>query len=314
MVGEVLVRPSSRHSDSLAVHWVIQPDLMIVVEVLEEDKENDASIGKKLKIKEYIFGSIDELIVRYFGKMNEFVEEIVNHRKFETSTEDVVDENLKAQKQANPKSVPYCLCWSEQVPGSISLRYILNTTNRNHRIKITPDGFLWENKLFPTVDRLLNAFKKNPHGKSGGVKKTAAATKPSIAAEPAAATTRSRWGSRVAAPVAAPAPAVPLVNAWQQQPPPPPARPPPVPVVAAANLPPPPPAYHRGPPMGGVPPPQVYNQPPPPPVPAYPPMRPPPPAPAGPPPPAFANGAGTGGPPVGRGRGRTLPAWMSKQS
>lgn len=51
MVGEALIRPSSKSSDSLAVHWVIKEGSIKVIEVVEEDKETDASIGNTLKIK-----------------------------------------------------------------------------------------------------------------------------------------------------------------------------------------------------------------------------------------------------------------------
>ena len=51
MVGEALIRPSSKSSDSLAIHWVVREGCIKVVEVLEEDKDNDASIGNILKVK-----------------------------------------------------------------------------------------------------------------------------------------------------------------------------------------------------------------------------------------------------------------------
>lgn len=51
MVGEALIRPSSKSSDSLAVHWVVKEGSIKVVEIVEEDKETDASIGNTLKIK-----------------------------------------------------------------------------------------------------------------------------------------------------------------------------------------------------------------------------------------------------------------------
>jgi transcription elongation factor SPT6 len=55
LVGAALVRPSSKSSESLAVHWVIQEGVIKVVEVIEEDKDTDASIGNILKIKVRIY-------------------------------------------------------------------------------------------------------------------------------------------------------------------------------------------------------------------------------------------------------------------
>jgi transcription elongation factor SPT6 len=51
MVGEALIRPSSKSSDSLAIHWVVRLGHIKVIEVTEEDKDTDASIGNILKIK-----------------------------------------------------------------------------------------------------------------------------------------------------------------------------------------------------------------------------------------------------------------------
>ena len=51
VVGEALIRPSSKASDSLAIHWVVKEDSIKVIEVKEEDKDTDASIGNVLKIK-----------------------------------------------------------------------------------------------------------------------------------------------------------------------------------------------------------------------------------------------------------------------
>ena len=51
MVGDALIRPSSKSSDSLAIHWVVREGNIKVIEVTEEDKETDASIGNTLKIK-----------------------------------------------------------------------------------------------------------------------------------------------------------------------------------------------------------------------------------------------------------------------
>jgi transcription elongation factor SPT6 len=61
MVGEALIRPSNKSVDSLAIHWMVRPGCVKVIEVLEEDKDTDASIGNRLIIKVcFIFCSIVE--------------------------------------------------------------------------------------------------------------------------------------------------------------------------------------------------------------------------------------------------------------
>jgi transcription elongation factor SPT6 len=51
MVGEAMIRPSSKSSDSLAIHWVVREGCVKVIEVIEDEKDTDASIGNILKIK-----------------------------------------------------------------------------------------------------------------------------------------------------------------------------------------------------------------------------------------------------------------------
>jgi transcription elongation factor SPT6 len=163
MVGEALVRPSSKNAESLAVHWLVRPGIIKVIEVTEEDKDNDASIGNTLMIKNEAYGSIDELLARYIAPMNERVAELINHRKFLHFSEADLDQKLRDLKNDNPVGVFYFLCWNENFPGYASLRFIFNNP-RSHPVGITPDGFSWSKKTYPNLDALMNAFKKNPRG------------------------------------------------------------------------------------------------------------------------------------------------------
>jgi len=262
MVGEALIRPSSKSADSLAIHWMVRDGQIKIIEVNEEDKDNDASIGNVLKVKGESYGSIDELLGRFIAPMNDFVEELTNHRKFVDLPEDEVDEKLRSQKTANPNSIPYSICWMEMHPGYASLRFILSTTPRQHPIGISPNGFVWGTKTYKSLDLLLNDFKKNPKGTSVAKSRSAPLASGSNSG-PAGKT--SRWGTkRPPAPSAAPPPPQPTWN----QPPPPPAQPP---IYGQPpHLPPPPTAYGNRPPPPPGPPPQYPGQ-------QYPYQRPPPP-------------------------------------
>merc|ERR1719223_59006 len=113
---------------------MVRPGCIKVIEVREEDKDTDASVGNRLIIKNEVYGSIDELLGRYIAPMNDRVEEVQHHRKFLDKLEDEVDQKMKAMKQANPKGVFYFICWSECYPGYVSLRFIMNRTPRHHNI------------------------------------------------------------------------------------------------------------------------------------------------------------------------------------
>ncbi len=51
IVGDALIRPSNKSCDSLAIHWLVRPGCIKVIEVIEQDKDTDASVGNRLIIK-----------------------------------------------------------------------------------------------------------------------------------------------------------------------------------------------------------------------------------------------------------------------
>jgi len=165
MVGDALIRPSKTNADALSLHWLVREGVVKLIEILEDDKDNDASIGNTLKIKNETYGSIDELLARYISPMNDRVEELIEHKKFQNKSEAEVDELLKELKQKTPNGVFYFLCWNEKYAGYASLRFILNETPRHHHIGITPEGFHWCESNYSDINYLLNAFKKDPRGK-----------------------------------------------------------------------------------------------------------------------------------------------------
>ncbi|KAL7543962.1 hypothetical protein ACHAXR_013374 [Thalassiosira sp. AJA248-18] len=208
MVGEALIRPSNKSCDSLAIHWMVRAGCIKVIEVFEEDKDTDASIGNRLIIKKEVYESIDELLGRFIAPMNDRVEEVQHHRKFLDKLEDEVDGKLQEMKKATPAGIFYFVCWSESYPGYVSLRFIMNRTPRHHTIGISPDGFVWGPKTYNNMDRLMNDFKKNPAGpgarppnrpggsSTGSMSTSRAGT--GVRTEESAR--QSRWGARSSAP------------------------------------------------------------------------------------------------------------------
>ena len=163
MVGEALIRPSSKNCDSLALHWVVRYGVIKVIEIEEEDKETDASIGNILRVRGEKYGSIDELLGRFVAPLNDHVEELTNHRKFVDMEEDKLGNNLEEEKQKKG-NIPYALTFSDAHPGYAALLFVLNTSKRCHYISIEPNGFRWFQTTFSSLDRLIGAFKKDPTG------------------------------------------------------------------------------------------------------------------------------------------------------
>ena len=130
--------------------------------------------------------------------MNDRVEEVIHYRKFLDKLEDDVDEQLKRQKKATPSGIFYNLCWNEQYPGYISLRFILSQTPRHYPVAITPAGYAWGKTTYENLDRLINDFKKNPRGsQSTGRKATPTSSITSQRQAPLKPSERpSRWGAK----------------------------------------------------------------------------------------------------------------------
>lgn len=85
--GDVVIRPSSRGNDHLAVTWKVADGVFQHVDVLELDKENEFALGKTLKIGgRYNYSDLDELIVNHVRAMAKKVDEMMLHEKYRGDT------------------------------------------------------------------------------------------------------------------------------------------------------------------------------------------------------------------------------------
>jgi transcription elongation factor SPT6 len=82
-VGEVIIRPSSKGNDHLAVTWKVADGVYQHIDVLEMQKDNEFSVGKLLRIGKYTYTDLDELIVEHVKAMGRKVEEMMRHDKFQ---------------------------------------------------------------------------------------------------------------------------------------------------------------------------------------------------------------------------------------
>jgi transcription elongation factor SPT6 len=85
--GDVVIRPSSKGLDHLAVTWKVADNVYQHIDVLELDKENEFSVGKILKIMgKYTYSDLDELIVNHVKAMAKKVEEMMNDERYQTGS------------------------------------------------------------------------------------------------------------------------------------------------------------------------------------------------------------------------------------
>lgn len=82
--GEVVIRPSSKGNDHLAITWKVADGVYQHIDVLELQKENEFSVGKVLRVgSKYSYTDLDELIVDHVKAMAKKVEELMQHEKFQ---------------------------------------------------------------------------------------------------------------------------------------------------------------------------------------------------------------------------------------
>ena len=82
--GDVVVRPSSKGTDHLAVTWKVSDGVFQHIDVLELDKENEFALGKTLRIGgRFNYSDLDELIVMHVKAMSRKVDEMMGNEKFQ---------------------------------------------------------------------------------------------------------------------------------------------------------------------------------------------------------------------------------------
>ena len=83
--GDLVIRPSSKGLDHLAVTWKVSDNIYQHIDVLELDKSNQLSSGTTLKIGgRYNYSDLDELIVNHVKAMAKKVDEMMLHEKYQS--------------------------------------------------------------------------------------------------------------------------------------------------------------------------------------------------------------------------------------
>jgi len=160
--GDVVIRPSSRGLDHLAVTWKVSDGIFQHIDVLELDKENEFSLGRTLKIGgKYTYSDLDELIVNHVKAMAKKVDEMTLHDKFQSGTKADTERWLTTYTEANPKRSVYAFCINPKFPGFFYLCFKagLNAQLQNWAVKVIPQGFELQKIPYPDMRALCNGFK-----------------------------------------------------------------------------------------------------------------------------------------------------------
>ncbi|KZF18999.1 transcription elongation factor spt6 [Xylona heveae TC161] len=160
--GDLVIRPSSKGYDHLAVTWKVSDNVYQHIDVLELDKENEFSVGRTLKVAgKYTYSDLDELIVNHVKAMARKVDEMMLHEKYQSGSKSETDRWLTTYAEANPKRSNYAFCINPKYPGYFYLCFKAgqHAPNNNWPVKIVPQAFELQKHQYPDMRALCNGFK-----------------------------------------------------------------------------------------------------------------------------------------------------------
>ncbi|KAJ4185384.1 Transcription elongation factor Spt6 [Fusarium falciforme] len=160
--GEVIIRPSSKGNDHLAVTWKVADGVYQHIDVLEMQKETEFSVGKLLRVGgKYTYSDLDELIVEHVKAMVRKVEEMMRHDKFQSRSRGETENWLTTYINANPNQSTYAFCIDTKHPGYFWLCFKASRTAKviGLPVRTIPQGFELKGYQYPDMRALCNGFK-----------------------------------------------------------------------------------------------------------------------------------------------------------
>ncbi|KAH8836221.1 hypothetical protein RJ55_10038 [Drechmeria coniospora] len=160
--GEVIVRPSSKGNDHLAITWKVADNVYQHIDVLEMQKDNEFSVGKLLRVGgKYTYSDLDELIVDHVKAMARKVEELMRHDKFQNRSRAETEKWLTTYIDANPNRSTYAFCIDTKHAGYFWLCFKASRTARviGLPVRAIPQGFELKGYQYPDMRALCNGFK-----------------------------------------------------------------------------------------------------------------------------------------------------------
>ncbi|KAK5987461.1 Transcription elongation factor SPT6 [Cladobotryum mycophilum] len=160
--GEVIIRPSSKGNDHLAITWKVADNVYQHIDVLEMQKDNEFSVGKLLRIGgKYTYSDLDELIVDHVKAMARKVEEMMRHDKYQNRSRNETEKWLTTYVDANPNRSAYAFCIDTKHPGYFWLCFKASKSARviGLPVRTIPQGFELRGYQYPDMRALCNGFK-----------------------------------------------------------------------------------------------------------------------------------------------------------
>ncbi|KII62579.1 Transcription elongation factor SPT6 [Thelohanellus kitauei] len=161
---DCVIRPSSKGVDKLSLSIKIIDDIIVHVDIKEEEKANDYSLGKKLYIQNELYEDLDEIYASYVTPYLNYFAEVTKHKNYlfvSESDEEVIQNELKKQMTETPGGTPYLISISRSYPGKIFLAYFHKSKVQFQYVSISNHGFSIKNIAHPTIESVLTWVKSS---------------------------------------------------------------------------------------------------------------------------------------------------------
>lgn len=156
--GDVVIRPSSKGVDHLAVTWKVEDKLYQHIDVTEINTPSGPILAVDDK---HQYADLDELIVNHVQAIARKVEELMAHEKFKHGPEDELHLSLKNFVAANPAKSAYGFTLNRRKPGHFNLCFLANknSTVQTWPVRVTPESYCLFEAPVAGVPELCDAFK-----------------------------------------------------------------------------------------------------------------------------------------------------------
>ncbi|KAJ3274382.1 Transcription elongation factor spt6 [Terramyces sp. JEL0728] len=164
--GDLVVRPSGKGNNHISITWKVDEGVYQHIDILESQKENEWSLGKRLTIDDMQFFEIDQIIAEYIEPMTRKISMLIDHPKYQNKTLSEMYTFVGEQVHQLKRSA-YGFIISPDKPGSFLLvfRHPSNSP-RQDIITVRPGCYEFRNKKFTDVEQLLMHFKQSEAAKA----------------------------------------------------------------------------------------------------------------------------------------------------
>lgn len=161
--GDVVIRPSSKGIDHLAVTWKVDDKLYQHIDATElnADPTGQTVAGQLVVDSNHTYADLDELIVNHIQAMARRVEELMAHEKFKHGSEDELHLFLKNFLAANPAKSMYGFTLNRKRPGHFNLCFLANKSSpvQTWPVRVAPEAYYLFDAAAVGVPELCDAFK-----------------------------------------------------------------------------------------------------------------------------------------------------------